>query len=79
MRDNLAQHTPLRAPLGAARQALLASPSRGEVDPELVHLHATPTTPTLPLEGRVAMLGSQSLSKAREGVSFFSHQLAENI
>jgi hypothetical protein len=75
MLDAVAHNTPLRAPLGAARQALLASPSRGEVG----IVRATPTSFTLPLEGRVATLGSQSLSKAREGVSFLFHQLAENI
>ncbi|KQX40264.1 hypothetical protein ASD04_06430 [Devosia sp. Root436] len=72
------QNTPLRAPLGAARQALLASPSRGEVASTSWHYLTTSTDPTLPLEGRVAKLGSQSPSAAREGVPFPHHQMAEN-
>ena len=46
--------TPLRAPLGAARQALLASPSSGEVNSTRWHDRATSTRPTLPLEGLFA-------------------------
>jgi hypothetical protein len=50
--------TPLRAPLGAARQALLASPARGEVNPVHVARSALGPNLTRPLEGR-----------AREGVA----------
>jgi hypothetical protein len=69
MLSAIPQNTPLRASLGAERQALLASPSRGEVNP--VNTTGGCHTPcfTLPLEGRVAKLGSQSTSVAREGVS----------
>ena len=60
--------TPLRAALGAARQALLASPTRGAVGSTLWHYLAKTTAITLPLEGRVAQLGSQGRSAAWEGV-----------
>jgi hypothetical protein len=61
------QNTPLRAPLGAARQALLASPSRGEVYPVGSAPWCKALDVTLPLEGRVAKLTLKGRSEAREG------------
>jgi hypothetical protein len=67
-RSRMQKHTPLRAALGAARQALLASPTRGEVNSTRWRHTAKPTALTLPLEGRVAKLGPKILSVAGEGV-----------
>lgn len=49
--------TPLRAALGAARQALLASPARGEVNSTLWLNFAPATAITLPFAGRFGELG----------------------
>jgi hypothetical protein len=75
MLETMNKITPLRATLGASRQALLASPSRGEVKAALRHNAFF----TLPLEGMVAKLGSESRSAAREGVSYLPQHTVERF
>jgi hypothetical protein len=64
------KNTPFRATLSAARQALLAPPTRGRVASSMWHDLATNTAFTLPLVGRVAKLGPKGRSAARKGVTF---------
>ena len=70
------KNSPLRAPLGAARQALLASPSRGEVNSVGLASQCHSPNVTLPLEGlragqrqvcsSGANLGEKAMSAMRE-------------